>query len=169
VLGRFTEGGENVQALLGKVTAGYGTSSQSVQNLGVFNIPLVSWNSWTTTYLTDNNSNLVTVTFDGSLTTLQFNGSPMNPSVPDTINADYFYLLPASAAPVPTLTATVNGGVITLWFATVTGHTYQVLYKNNLTDSSWSTLGGSVSGNNAVQTATDSAANGHRFYRVQVQ
>jgi aryl-phospho-beta-D-glucosidase BglC (GH1 family) len=52
-------------------------------------------------------------------------------------------------------------------FFTQSGLSYQVLFKTNLTDVSWTVLGGIIVGNNAIYSATDSASGSHRFYRLQ--
>jgi hypothetical protein len=171
VVGRFTEGSSATVATLGRVTSGHGTANQVVSTLGTFFIPLGNWTSAQSVYLTDSSTNLITVTFDGSQTTLRFSGNPNEANDP-TINAGYFMLVPASAVSGPlNLTATISGGNIVISFPTHTGSSYQVQYKNNLSDTAWTSLGSAIAGNNAVQSATDpdTAASGHRFYRVQVQ
>jgi hypothetical protein len=68
------------------------------------------------------------------------------------------------------VTAGLSGGNVTLSFLTQSGFSYQVQYKNNLTDATWTSLGSALSGNGSVQSASDpTAGNAHRFYRVQVQ
>jgi hypothetical protein len=42
-------------------------------------------------------------------------------------------------------------------------------YKNNLTDSSWTQLGGLVTGNGLVQQVSDNLSPGQRFYRLTIQ
>jgi hypothetical protein len=56
-----------------------------------------------------------------------------------------------------------------LSFPTENGFTYQVQYKNNLTDSTWTDLGSALTGNGSVQTVTDAATAANRFYHVKVQ
>jgi hypothetical protein len=165
VLGRFTEGASDSQVTLSRVTSGFGTTSQKTSPLGTFFVPLGGWNTWQYTPLTDAQSNLVTVTFDGSQTTLQFGGSPIQGQA--TINANYFMLIPATA-PAASLSATVSGGKVILSLPTVTGSTYQVQYKNNITDTGWSSLGSAIVGNGATQSVQDSLAAANRFYRVQI-
>jgi hypothetical protein len=76
----------------------------------------------------------------------------------------------AATIPDVILTATRSGGNIVLLLATQNGHNYQVEYKNNLTDPNWAPLGSPISGNGAVQSASDSTAGrSTRFYRVHVQ
>jgi len=52
-------------------------------------------------------------------------------------------------------------------FMTWSGFSYQVQYKNELTDTNWVPLGNSTSGNNTVQSVADSVSGNSRFYRVQ--
>ncbi|MGA9451600.1 MAG: cellulase family glycosylhydrolase [Verrucomicrobiia bacterium] len=61
-----------------------------------------------------------------------------------------------------------DGTNVIISFMTQSGLSYQVQYKNELTDANWISLGGSISGNNAVQLVDDSAGGNSRFYRVQV-
>ena len=68
-----------------------------------------------------------------------------------------------------TRTAAVNGGNITVSFPTQTGYSYQLQYKDHLTDANWISLGSPISGNGSVQSGTDTATGGARFYQVQVQ
>jgi hypothetical protein len=63
----------------------------------------------------------------------------------------------------------INAGAAQISFFTQTGWVYQVEYKNNLSDPSWTPLGSSLTGNNAVQTVSDSPSASHRFYIVQIQ
>jgi hypothetical protein len=67
------------------------------------------------------------------------------------------------------LTASISGTNIVLSLPTQTGFNYLLSYKNNLTDPSWTTLGGSVAGNGMIQTMTDGISQSHRFYRVTIQ
>jgi hypothetical protein len=161
VLGRFTEGAAATTETLSIVTSGYGTATQTKTLLGTFYIPLGGWNTWQYTALTDPYGNLIKVTFDGSRTTLQLGGDPSA----TTINANFFMLIPAAAS-APKLTPTFSGGKLTLSFPTETGKTYQVQYKANLTDQSWSALGAPISGNGSVQSVQDPVSGSSRFYRL---
>ncbi|MBW8863854.1 MAG: hypothetical protein JF609_02830, partial [Verrucomicrobia bacterium] len=62
--------------------------------------------------------------------------------------------------------APVNGGNFSFTFPTESVHTYQVQYKNSLTDPNWSNLGGPISGNDALQPVNDPATAPGRFYRI---
>jgi len=77
-------------------------------------------------------------------------------------------LVPASSGLI-TLTATISGGNINISFPTQNGSSYQLLYKNNLTDLSWIPIGSPVPGNGSVQSVGDTVGLSSRFYRVQVQ
>jgi hypothetical protein len=162
VLGRFTEGAAATTETLSIVASGYGTSNQVKTLLGTFYIPLGGWNTWQYTPLTDGYGNLVQVKVDGSRTTLQLGGDPSA----TTINANFFMLIPAVAAG-PQLTLSLGTAKVTLSFPTRTGASYQIQFKANLTDSSWSSLGSPISGNGSVQSVDDPISGTSRFYRVQ--
>jgi len=72
-------------------------------------------------------------------------------------------------APSPyfAVTPSLSGTTLSLSFPTLSGYSYTVQYKNNLTDSDWQTLT-TVSGTGSTATATDTTggAGAHRFYRV---
>jgi hypothetical protein len=166
VLARFTEGGSASSATLYKVTSGVGTPTQTTSLLGTFNIPANGWNGWEWCTLVDNSSNAVTVTLDGSATTLQLAGPVADDS--QTINVGFFMLVPVGPAH-PTLSATANGGQITISFLTATGANYQVVASPSLTAPNWQPVGSLIPGNNAVQSAHFSTTGGQMFYQVQVK
>lgn len=164
VIGRFAEGAAPTEATLSLLTGGYQTTSQTSTPIGTFYIAEQGWSTWEWCPLVDNNGNPARVTLDGQLHTLVLGGTP-NPSQPEA-NVNFFMLVPVPPSPI--VTAVVSGHTLTLSFPTVSGYSYQVMYKNNLTDATWTPLGGALSGNGATQTANDTAA-GQRFYRVMVQ
>ncbi len=166
VLGTFTEGQSDTLSTLSKVTSPPTAGSQTTVQLGTFQIPLGGWTLFTYVPLTDSNTNLATVTFDGSAATLQFEGNPGGDGV--TINTGFFMLIPVTANPV-TLSALRSGGNIVISFPTQSGFHYQVQYKNTLTDPSWTSLGSPITGNGLVQSVSDPIAGGNRFYRVKIQ
>jgi aryl-phospho-beta-D-glucosidase BglC (GH1 family) len=62
-----------------------------------------------------------------------------------------------------------NGGTnVIISFLTKSGFNYQAQYKNNLTDASWTLLGGPIAGSNGVQSISDLAGGTGRLYRVQI-
>src|SRR5260370_19701290 len=115
VYGTFTEGQSDPTATLSKVTSSPAAGSQTTVPLGTFFIPLGGWTFFSYVPLTDNQSNLVAVTFDGSETTLQFGGNPTGDGV--TINTGFFMLIPVSANPF-TLSALRSAGYVVVSFRT---------------------------------------------------
>ncbi len=68
-----------------------------------------------------------------------------------------------------TITPTVSGTSYKISFATRGGSTYAVLYKNNLTDPTWSVLQGNIPGTGTTVTVTDTITGKTKFYLVQTQ
>ena len=164
IIGRFAEGAALTHASLAMLTSGYQTSSQTSQSLGTFTIPLGGWSSYEWVTLVDASGNPAKVTLDGTRQTLKLVGSPNNNDPEANVN---FFLLVATS-PAPNVTMTIGGGQFHMSFFTQTGWTYQVEYKNNLTDPSWTPLGSSLSGNNTVQMVSDTLSASHRFYTVLI-
>ena len=102
---------------------------------------------------------------DGTRQTLQLVGSP-NGSLPEA-NVNFFMLVPTT--PSPKITAKVTGNNISVSFATQNGYSYQLLYKNNLTDPTWTPMGGSISGDGTIHSVGDTTGIASRFYRLQIQ
>ncbi len=82
--------------------------------------------------------------------------------------------------PVTNLTASASGGMVNLSFSAGAGLNYAVLYKTNLTDSTWNVLtnvSAPLSWQNDLNamtttyplTVSDPVAGRSRFYRVQAQ
>ena len=71
--------------------------------------------------------------------------------------------------PVTNITTSVSGNNLNLTFSTQGGSVYSVLYKKNLTDTSWSVLTNGISGTGAAVTVRDLISGSRRFYRVQTQ
>ncbi len=90
-------------------------------------------------------------------------GSAVGPSF-GTAYANYLWLNPTFAASAG---LDVTGTNIAVSFPSESWHSYQLQYKNAVTDSGWSNLGSLVGGNDALQTITDSASSSNRFYRVR--
>ncbi len=68
---------------------------------------------------------------------------------------------------LPPIALQVSGNSIYLSSPTVTGGIYRVQYKNNLTDSTWITLGADQTANgNSLLLNVDTTTNAQRFYRV---
>jgi hypothetical protein len=165
VIGRFAEGAAPTEAVLGLVTSGFGTATQVVSPLGTFFIPLGGWSTWEWSELVDASGKPASVTLDGTQETLQLGGST-DGSQPEA-NLNFFMLVPTT--PQPKLTAVLSGKSIVVSFFAQSNYNYQVQYKTNLTDATWTSLGGLISGSNSIQTVSDPATGSQRFYRVQVQ
>jgi hypothetical protein len=80
---------------------------------------------------------------------------------------NFFQLVPLPQS--VSLTASVSGTNIVLSFPTQAGSTYTIYYKNNLTDSTWTSLGASVSGDGSIMSVLDGISESHRFYRLMIQ
>lgn len=65
--------------------------------------------------------------------------------------------------------AVLNGGGFNLSWTALAGLGYQVQYKTNLLQTTWSNLGGVISGNNFQATLSDPITGPQRFYRVLIQ
>ncbi|HEV2694147.1 MAG TPA: hypothetical protein VG347_14725 [Verrucomicrobiae bacterium] len=156
VVGRFAEGAGLAGANLALLNKGVSTNV-----LGVFNVLNLGWGTWQWSQLVDGNGRPVSVNLDGTAQVLRLGGTTGN-----EINANFLMLVPTT--PTPKLTATVSGGTIHISFPTQNGYSYQLLYKNHLTDSSWTPLGSAIAGDGNAHSPTDSAV-GSRFYQVQVQ
>jgi hypothetical protein len=69
----------------------------------------------------------------------------------------------------PTFQSVVRvGDTLTFAWSTVPARTYQVEYKTNLTDTTWTSLGGPITATNSTTTTSDSFTAGpeQRWYRV---
>jgi len=74
------------------------------------------------------------------------------------------------AAPAVRLSVTYQAGTgATLTWPGLSGHTYQVQYRDSLTTGNWANIGSPVSPVGGVGTYTDNTGLGTRFYRVVSQ
>jgi hypothetical protein len=158
VFARVSGGNGAFQIQCGQVTNGWGTTAQSNQYLGTFSGTGANFNTWQYVPLVNTNNGLAAFSLGGT-NTLQMAGDGQE-------HVNYFLL--EEPNPV-TLKASISGTNIVLSFPTQTAINYLVSYKNNLTDPSWTTLGGSVAGNGMIQTMSDGISQSHRFYRLTIQ
>ena len=166
IIGRFAEGNNATEDTMSIVTSGYGTATQTTNFLGTFPIAAKGWGTWEWAPLADAQGNPVKVTLDGTQTTLQLEGTPIQGH--DEANVNFFMLV--AVTPSPLLTATMNNKNIHISFPTQSGYTYQLQYKNNLSDVGWtSRCGAAVSGDGTAKFVEDTATQGSRFYLVKVQ
>jgi hypothetical protein len=87
-------------------------------------------------------------------------GSTVGPSF-GTAYANYLWLYPTF-----NICAAMIGTNISVTFPSESWHSYQLQYKNDLTDPSWSNLGSPIGGNDVLQTILDSTSATNRFYRI---
>ena len=92
-------------------------------------------------------------------------GSTVGPSFA-TAYANYLWLNPTFNVSAG---LDITGTNIAITFPTESWHTYQLQYKNAVTDPGWSNLGSPVGGNDTLETITDSTSATNRFYRVVAQ
>jgi hypothetical protein len=143
-----------------QVTNGWGTVTQASQYLGAFRGTNTSFANWQWVPLVNtNNGNPVVLTLGGT-NTFQMTGDYKE-------DVNFFQLVPLPQS--VSLTASVSGTNIVLSFPTQAGSTYTVYYKNNLTDSTWTTLGASVSVDGSIMSVLDGISESHRFYRLMIQ
>jgi len=165
VWGRFAAGGGDSIARLSMVTGGWGTANQTSNLLGSFAVPNTGWGSYIWSPLRDNSGNLVVVPLNGSTNTLKLQRTDPSEAIPD-VNVNFMMLVPL-ASPV-VLTATHVGANVQVSFNTTSGFSYQVQWKANLTDASWTSLGSPIAGDGTTKTVSDPIGTS-RFYRVMIQ
>lgn len=86
------------------------------------------------------------------------------PGFGGTATANYLWLNPTFS-----VNAAMYGAGASITFPTESWHSYQLQYKNALTDPGWSNLGSPVGGNDVQETIVDSTPQTNRFYRVGYQ
>ncbi|HEV2694807.1 MAG TPA: lamin tail domain-containing protein [Verrucomicrobiae bacterium] len=127
-----------------------GTASINRTNLGVLNQTITNWPAgaalwlvWQMTDSTGKAQGLAIDNFNFSATTL-----PVNSFGPINLG--------------------VAGRNITLGWPTVSGATYRIQFKNNLTDTVWSNMAPDQTGTgNPLSLPVDTATNLQRYYRIQ--
>jgi len=98
--------------------------------------------------------------FSGISHIINGTGSEVGPSFA-TAYANYLWLNPTFY-----VSSGMSGTNIAITLPTESWHTYQLQYKNALTDSGWSSLGSPFGGNDTLETITDSTSATNRFYRI---
>lgn len=165
VYGRMAGGaGAFSGTTLSLVTSGWGTTTQATNLLGSFADPTASgWQNWHWVPMLDANSNLVTVTFDGTQQTLKLDSG-------NNLNVNFLMLVPAvTPAQAVSLTISQTGPQVGISFATQSGHTYKVLWTSSLASPVvWSTLT-AITGDGSIHTVNDTASGAARYYRVSAQ
>lgn len=152
-------GAFNMQAAV--VTGGWGTGSQTTTNIGNFIGTGGSFNTWQYVPLVNTNTGLPVVLSLGGTNTLQLTGDGNE-------DANFFMLVPVGASAV-NLTTSLSGTNLLVSFATQTGFTYTLSYKDNLLDANW-TLLAPIPGDGTTKTVTNSiTSSSQRFYRLNIQ
>jgi hypothetical protein len=153
VYGRLA--GYSGSVTLSQVTAGQGTTSQTLKTLGTCNTSAAhqGWQSWNWCPLL-NNGVPVVVTLGGVETLRVTSGG--------NVNANYFMLVAVKSI---TISATTSGTNAVVSFPTQTGSSYSVLYRNSLTTGNWALLA-TVPGDGTVKSVSDPMTGSQRFYKV---
>jgi hypothetical protein len=86
------------------------------------------------------------------------------PGFGGTAKVDQLWLYPTFS-----IIAGASGPNTTITLPTESWRSYQVQYKNSLTDPAWQNLGGAFGGNDTQQKIIDPASGGSRVYRVGYQ
>jgi hypothetical protein len=140
---------------LQKVTSGWTTTTQTTVSLGTFAVPDTSaWTTYTWVPLKDSNGNLVTVDLGGQSTLRLTDGGA---------NLNFIMLAPAAALGAKP----AGNNSLGLSYTTQSGFNYTVLYKNSLTDSTWTPMS-TVSGDGTLKTMGDTMNVGARYYRLLI-
>jgi hypothetical protein len=99
----------------------------------------------------------------GSAITHIINGTGNTVNTPvTTATANYLWLNPTFS-----VNAGGSGTNVAISFPTESWHSYQLQYKNALTNSSWTNLGSPIGGNDVIEAITDPAIAPARFYQVE--
>ncbi len=145
---------------LSQVTSGFGATNQTTTDLGTFTSANTGgWQAYSYVPLRDGIGNLAPVSLGGVGTLRLTSGAP------DSGNINFLMLVPAA----PSLTITIGGSNVFIWFQTQYGSSYQMEYKSTLTDPAWTVLGNSIAGDGTIQSVTDSIIGTSRFYRLRLQ
>lgn len=148
---------------LSKVTAGWGTTSQTTSSLGSFTVADTgAWTTYNFVPLRDGVGNMATVTFSGPTNTLRLTRTSDGDA-----NVNFLMLVPAPGS--VQLNITRNGSNADVSFLSQSGLSYQLQYKNNLTDPVWTSIGSLIAGDGSTKTISDSLGQSYRFYRLWIQ
>jgi hypothetical protein len=119
------------------------------------------------------NSDNITATYSSSATNTSPAGAyPIVPSLMDPGNRQTNYIVSLvngilSVVTTPTIqSATKSGNSFTFTFNTTSNQTYQIQYRTNLIQGTWSNLGGVITANNSTAGVSDTISTPQKFYRV---
>ncbi len=153
VYGRLAGYSGNVSLAL--VTAGVGTTNQTLQTLGTIPTSAANqgWQTWNWCLLQKNGAPVVMAL--GGVSTLRVTSG-------GNVNANYLMLVPAQGI---SISATASGGNTVISFSTAAGLSYRVLYTSSLSSPNWVVLA-TVPGDGTVKSVSDPATGSQRFYKV---
>jgi hypothetical protein len=161
VYARLAAGGaSSISFQCNEVTNGAGTSSQTTNVVGYFQATGNAYGSY-------QYAPLMTAPTGGQHVQLPLSGIETLQVIGDGSERVNFFMLVAPST--VKMASFLNGGNLALSFPTQSGFSYQVAYKNNLTDPSWTPLGTAVTGNGLTQSVTDTLSQSNRFYILTVQ
>jgi len=154
VYGRLAGYGGSVT--LSQVTAGRGTTTQTLQALGTMQTSAVNqgWQNWNWCLLNSANGLPSVVTLNGVGTLRATSGG--------NVNANYFMLIPFKTI---TTSAAAAAGNAVISFPSSNGVVYRVLSNSSLTSGTW-TLAATVTGNGGTKTVSIPATAGTQFFKV---
>jgi hypothetical protein len=158
VWGRFAGDGGPISNALSRVTSGVGTTNQTTAFLGSFAGPQTgNYEVFTWYPLLDASGNMANITLGGKATLrLTQETSPEN--------AIFLMLVPA---PLQfQITPSLASGQLNLSFPTQIGHTYEVVYKSDLTVTNWTQVGSSIAGTGAVTNVPITLSGTQGYYTV---
>jgi hypothetical protein len=92
-------------------------------------------------------------------------------AVTGSLSASAFVWVTSSAMTVtngPVLSISLSNSIITISWQAIVGQTYRIQYKNDFSDSTWSTLGPDVTANAATASTTDVVGTSPHFYRLML-
>jgi hypothetical protein len=151
VYGRLA--GYAMNTALSQVTAGWGTTTQTLKQLGTWVANPGGWQSWTWVPL-QNNGAPVILSLAGTNTLRVTSGG--------NCNANYFMLLPVQGI---NISAVKSGNNTAVSFPTKAGVSYSVYSTTSLIGGTWS-LVATVPGNGSVKLVNDPISGGSRYYKV---
>jgi hypothetical protein len=136
------------------VTSGWGTTSQTTEDLGRFTIPSTgAWQTFQWVPLLD---------AAGSLKTLDLKGKTTLRLTDGGANVNFFMLTPALYIDMTSSQTSLN-----FTFGTQLGFNYTVQYTDNLSGGTWNELT-TFAGDGAVKSTTATRTSAPRFYRLQI-
>lgn len=156
------------EVLFDEVTGDRTVPAQTTAPVGKF---LVANTGHISTYryfpLVDESGNPVVLDWSGEKTFRLTMGGPQQDYTRFALQLNYLMFVPVATEPTPftLLNPARNGNTFSVSFASESGVTYTLQYKNSVTDSLWQDSS-SVSGDGTVKILTDITSESARFYRV---